>query len=61
MKEYMASIGRDLPLYHGNDSWMLPITATFVVGQNGLVRASLTDPDFRQRMTIESLIDALKA
>jgi peroxiredoxin len=60
MQEHLVTIGRDLPQYHGNDSWMLPITATFVVGQDGRVRASLTDPDFRQRMTIEQLVDALK-
>jgi len=59
MKDYIISIGRDLPSYHGNDSWMLPITATFVVGRDGRVRASLTDPDFRQRMTVEQLIEAL--
>jgi hypothetical protein len=39
---------------------MLPITATFVVGQDRRIRASVTDPDFRQRMTIEHLIGALK-
>ena len=32
MEEYMTRIGRTLPQYQGNDSWMLPIPATFVVG-----------------------------
>jgi len=40
---------------------MLPIPATFVVGRDGLVRARFTDPDFRRRMTVEELLNALKA
>jgi peroxiredoxin len=60
MKEYMTSIGRNLPDYQGNDSWILPIPATFVVAPDGRVRACFTDPDYRQRMTIEDLIAALQ-
>ena len=29
MEEYMTKIGRELPQYQGNESWMLPIPATF--------------------------------
>ena len=60
MEEYMTKIGRTLPEYQGNESWMLPIPATFVVGQDGRIRACFTDPDYRQRMTIEELIKALQ-
>ena len=60
MKEYMTSINRILPDYQGNDSWVLPIPATFVVGQDGRIRACVTDPDYRRRMTIEELIAALQ-
>jgi peroxiredoxin len=60
MKDYMTSIGRILPDYQGNDSWILPIPATFVVGQNGRIRACVADPDYRRRMTIEDLIKALQ-
>ena len=60
MQQYMISIGRILPDYQGNDSWTLPIPATFVVGQDGRIRTCFTDPDYRQRMTIEDLIAALQ-
>src|ERR1043165_7273456 len=30
---------QDLPTFQGNDAWMLPIPATFIVGGDGLVRA----------------------
>ena len=60
MEEYMRTIGRDLPAYQGNDTWMLPIPATFVVEQSGRIKARFADPDYRQRMEIEQLIGALK-
>ena len=61
LKRLLTSYGRVLPDYQGNDAWMLPIPATFVVGRDGLVRARFTDPDFRRRMTVEELLNALKA
>ena len=60
MQEYMTKIGRMLPQYQGNDSWMLPIPATFVVGEDGRIKARFVDPDYRKRMTIEDLIGVLK-
>jgi peroxiredoxin len=60
MQEFMAKIGRMLPQYQGNDSWMLPIPATFVVGKDGRVKVRFVDPDYRKRMTIEEVIAALK-
>ncbi|MES2194260.1 MAG: redoxin domain-containing protein [Pseudomonadota bacterium] len=51
---------QDMKHFHGNDGWVLPIPATFVVGRDGLVKARFVDPDFRKRMEIDDLIDALK-
>ena len=51
---------QDMTSFHGNDGWMLPIPATFVVGRDGLVKARFVDPDFRKRMEIDDLIAALK-
>jgi peroxiredoxin len=52
---------QDMASFHGNDGWVLPIPATFVVGRDGLVKARFIDPDFRKRMAIDDLIAALKA
>jgi peroxiredoxin len=51
---------QDMSGFHGNDGWMLPIPATFVVGNDGRVKARFVDPDFRKRMEIDDLIAALK-
>lgn len=51
----------DMASFHGNDGWVLPIPATFVVGQDGLVKARFVDPDFRKRMEIDDLLAALQS
>jgi peroxiredoxin len=56
----LSSFGRSLPDYQGNEAWMLPIPATFVVGTDGRVAARFIDPDFRRRMSIEELLAALE-
>jgi peroxiredoxin len=59
MEQFMKSIGRELPKYQGNESWTLPIPATFVVGRDGRVKARFVDPDYRHRMAIDDLLAAL--
>jgi len=46
-----------LPLIYGNDSWMLPIAATYVVGRDGRIAYAYVNPDYRERCDPESLID----
>ena len=60
MQQILESGGRRVPQYQGNQAWVLPIPATFVVAQDGLVTARFIDPDYRNRMTIEDLVAALK-
>lgn len=61
IERLLRGFGRDLPDYQGNDSWMVPIPATFVVGRDGRVSERFVDPDFRNRMAIEQLFAALTA
>ena len=61
MARALASIGRSLPKYQGNDSWTLPIPATFVVGMDGRGKKRFVDPDYRRRMAIDDLIAALRS
>ncbi|MGJ4929471.1 peroxiredoxin-like family protein [Bradyrhizobium sp. HKCCYLS2038] len=51
---------QDMASFHGNDGWILPIPAAFVVGRDGLVKARFVDPDFRKRMEIDDLVEALR-
>ena len=52
---------QDMAKFHGNDGWMLPIPAVFVVGRDGVVKARFVDPDFRKRMEIDDLLEALES
>jgi peroxiredoxin len=60
MERMLSERGRDLPRFQGNDAWMLPIPATFVVGTDGLVKARFVDPDYRKRMDIDEMLAALR-
>lgn len=60
IKATYAELGVTLPKYQGNDSWFLSIPATFVVGQNGKVKARLANPDFRRRLSIPDILAALQ-
>lgn len=60
VQEVMSKTGRDLPDYQGNDGWLLPIPATFVVSQGMQVVARFIDPDYRHRMAVEDLLAALR-
>jgi peroxiredoxin len=51
----------DMAKFSGNEGWMLPIPAVFVVGRDGLVKARFVDPDFRKRMEIDDLLKALES
>jgi peroxiredoxin len=59
LKQYMIETGRDLGRYHGVDSWVLPIPATFVVATDGMIKARFIDPDYRKRMDLDELLAAL--
>ncbi len=60
MKTLLRNFEVDLPSYQGNEAWMLPIPATFVVGTDGVITARFVDPDYRRRMPIENLLEALR-
>jgi peroxiredoxin len=55
----MLALDTDIAESQGNDHWILPIPATFVVGADGIIAARQIDPDFRRRMDVETLRDAL--
>jgi len=50
----------DISSFQGNDSWVLPVPATFIVDRDGVITARFVDPDFRRRMSIEELLAALR-
>jgi len=60
-RKAMEAGGFDIAPYMGNETWMLPIPATFIVGRDGVVKARYIDPDYRQRIDLDELLAALKS
>jgi peroxiredoxin len=51
----------DLALMYGNDAWMLPTPATYVVRQDGVIAKAYVNPDFRERLEPAEILRALSA
>ena len=61
MQQLIAAAGWDISNFQGNQTWMLPVPATFVVCSDRKVTARFVDPDYRKRMAVEDLLASLKA
>lgn len=59
-RRYMEAAGWNVAPFQGNASWTLPIPASFIVGQDGRVKARFVDPDYRKRMEIDELMTEVK-
>lgn len=59
-KSAHASLGIDVAAINGDDSWELPIPATFVIGRNGRVVLSHAEVDYRKRLSSEAIVHALR-
>jgi peroxiredoxin len=56
---YLNAFGVDLRDHNADRSWQLPIPATFVIGNDGVVRAAHVSADYRTRMEPTDIIAAL--
>lgn len=61
LKAAYSSFGVDLAAINGDDSWELPIPATFVIGRNGRVKFAHAEADYRKRLATEAIVAALRA
>lgn len=61
MRDFMTRRGRDLATYQGNEAWLLPIPATFVLDRSGAIVMRHVDPDYRVRASAEDILSHLQA
>lgn len=47
--ELYKKLKNDLPAFNGDPSWTLPMPARYVIGENGIVLYSETNPDYTHR------------
>jgi peroxiredoxin len=59
-KAHYAGQGYDFGQRHGSTEWMLPIPATFVIDQAGVVRGAFVEPDFTIRQEPSDILDNVR-
>lgn len=60
LREVYAGFGLDLPAANGDDSFRLPVPATYVIGAEGTVAWRFVDADYTKRAEPDDVIAALK-
>lgn len=50
LESLFRSAGFDLAKVYDNESWFLPIPATYVIGRDGIIAHAYVNPDFRYRL-----------
>jgi peroxiredoxin len=60
MRSIYQDFGIDLPGANGDESFELPMPATYVIDKSGIVRLAFVDIDYTRRLDPEDIIDALK-
>ena len=60
MQEIYKNFGIDLPTANGDQSFELPIPATYVVAQNSIIQFAFVDADYTNRLDPESIVAELQ-
>ena len=61
LRPIYARFGHALPAKNGDESWVLPIPATYVVDTDGTISLAFRDLDYRNRLEPAEIIAALRA
>jgi peroxiredoxin len=59
LRPIYARFGHALPDKNGDDSWVLPIPATYVIDTDGTIVLAFIDVDYRNRLEPAEIISAL--
>ena len=60
LRPIYTGFGIDLSKANSDNSFELPIPATFVIGTDRKIRKAFVDADYTKRLDPEEIIDALK-
>jgi peroxiredoxin len=61
LREALRSNNKALPGINGDDSWELPVPATYVVGRDGRVALAAVDVDYRNRLEPGAILTTLQS
>lgn len=60
IRGFYQEVDINFPLIYGNESWFLPVPATYVIDRSGIIRHAYVNPDFRERLDPAVILDVLK-
>jgi peroxiredoxin len=60
LRDALRSNNKALPGINGDDSWELPVPATYVIARDGRVALAAVEVDYRRRLEPSAILDALK-
>jgi peroxiredoxin len=60
MRPLYLKWGLDVPASNGDDSWELPVPATYIIDSNCVARTAHVDKDYTKRMEPEQVLTALR-
>ena len=61
MRPLYLKWGLDIPTSNGDDSWELPIPATYIIDSNCVARVAHVDKDYTKRMEPDQILTALRS
>jgi peroxiredoxin len=59
LRSIYEKIGIDVPAYNGDDSFKLPVPATYIVGQDGVIVYDFVNADYTQRLEPSEIVALL--
>ncbi len=59
-REKYKDYGIDLEAASGETHHLLPVPAVFVVGTDGIIRFAHSNPDYKERLSNEAILDAIR-
>ncbi|HLW51785.1 MAG TPA: peroxiredoxin-like family protein [Candidatus Angelobacter sp.] len=59
LQRMYESIMTKLPGYNGDQTWELPLTATYIIGPDGIIKYARINADWRQRAEPEEILSSL--
>jgi len=60
LRPIYTKIGIDVPAFNGDDSFILPVPATYVVDSDGVIRHHFVNVDYTQRLEPDDLLHVLR-
>lgn len=61
LRAALRSNNKALPAFNGDESWALPVPATYVIAPDGRIALSHIDVDYRRRLEPDGILAAVRA